>query len=735
VASAGLEVTSATLDGVTSSSSPPGSVLPARVTVRRTNSTAWRSTSVRSQGASQCINTPDHTGNGTTSESFNTTAPPTPGNYDIGFTAWSGAGCSGVESAELVLTDGLRVTKPATNKDLPPRCGINVILVLDESTSIRTSNATEHVRDAARAFLVALAGTGAAVSIVDFSTSAARPIPYVVVTTESIANTFEPYLRTGYNPNGWTNWEAAFEQVNVANTQGIVADLVVFVTDGDPTARNNPPGAPITGLTEGAVAAMRPAAHQADIVKVQGSHVLALGVGEAVTNPVSASRLTAVSEFDEYPPAPFAEADFTLVKNFANLAAALRLIAVELCEASITVTKQVDEGDGVFKPDDGWEFTASVSMSAGNYAWLQPAPPPATGTRSDFTDSAGVAKFQWQPSNSNATSTVAIAEVTKPGYQFVDAACQVVAPGRARTRFLRRTRLTEPAATVTIGPNQYATCLVRNRVIPGTIEIEKAAIPESSQAFAFAGSLGGFSLIDDGTGTQSSRTFAGLAPGTYTVTETVPADWSLTSISCIPTAAAAIAGGQVTITLTSGGSVVCTYTNTRIDSPVPPEPTPNPQPGPNPTPAPPGPPPEPTPAPTPVVTPIPTPATTELEVRKIAPRNARVGQRVRFAITVSNTGTATATNVRVADIPSAAMTLAGLSTTHRPRLVRGTAIWTIPSIPPGASSRVTGSIRIAAGTPGLKRNVVIAAADNASAAASRRDTRLLAPRRAPRVTG
>jgi hypothetical protein len=48
---------------------------------------------------------------------------------------------------------------------------------------------------------------------------------------------------------------------------------------------------------------------------------------------------------------------------------------------------------------------------------------------------------------------------------------------------------------------------------------------------------------------------------------------------------------------------------------------------------------------------------------------------------------------------------------------------------------VTGSIRIAAGTPGLKRNVVIAAADNASAAASRRDTRLLAPRRAPRVTG
>ena len=74
-----------------------------------------------------------------------------------------------------------------------------------------------------------------------------------------------------------------------------------------------------------------------------------------------------------------------------------------------------------------------------------------------------------------------------------------------------------------------------------------------------------------------SRTFSPLAPGTYTVSEMVPEDWELTGITCTPATAAVIAGTQVTITLAPGGSVVCTYNDTRIDPPVPPEP-PEPQP-------------------------------------------------------------------------------------------------------------------------------------------------------------
>ena len=71
---------------------------------------------------------------------------------------------------------------PAANPNLPPKCGINVMLVLDESGSIGSSNAGEQSAVRSRAFLNALSDTGSKVSIVDFSTRAAQPVPYTPVT-------------------------------------------------------------------------------------------------------------------------------------------------------------------------------------------------------------------------------------------------------------------------------------------------------------------------------------------------------------------------------------------------------------------------------------------------------------------------------------------------------------------------------------------------------------------------
>ena len=102
-------------------------------------------------------------------------------------------------------------------------------------------------------------------------------------------------------------------------------------------------------------------------------------MGAAVTTQASARRLTAISGFDKYPGVPFEEADYTLVEDFDALAAALRQIAIELCQASVTVPKLVDEGDGEYRADPGREFTASVATKPGGYTWTQPAPPPATG--------------------------------------------------------------------------------------------------------------------------------------------------------------------------------------------------------------------------------------------------------------------------------------------------------------------------------------------------------------------
>ena len=91
-------------------------------------------------------------------------------------------------------------------------------------------------------------------SITDFSTTATQQVPYTTVTQDSIDKVFAPYLKNGYEPGGWTNWEAAFQVVEQANAApgGTKADMVFFITDGDPTARNTATGT-VTGLAEGDV--------------------------------------------------------------------------------------------------------------------------------------------------------------------------------------------------------------------------------------------------------------------------------------------------------------------------------------------------------------------------------------------------------------------------------------------------------------------------------------------------
>ena len=91
---------------------------------------------------------------GGTRPSFKVTAPRDPGDYDLGLSGSTSEGCSsGTVGAKKVLPKALNVLAPGVNPNLPPRCGINVMLVLDESGSIASSHQTETVREATRAFL------------------------------------------------------------------------------------------------------------------------------------------------------------------------------------------------------------------------------------------------------------------------------------------------------------------------------------------------------------------------------------------------------------------------------------------------------------------------------------------------------------------------------------------------------------------------------------------------------
>ena len=149
------------------------------------------------------------------------------------------------------------------------------MLVLDESGSIGTSGATGAVRNATKAFLGALSGTGSRVSIIDFSTSAARPISYTTVTADSISQTFNPYIDNtnpggpGYNPSGWTNWEAAFDEVGEGKRAGHQGRPRRLHDRRRPDrAQQGRRRGTITGLTEGDVTALQRAEQESNEVKL-----------------------------------------------------------------------------------------------------------------------------------------------------------------------------------------------------------------------------------------------------------------------------------------------------------------------------------------------------------------------------------------------------------------------------------------------------------------------------------
>ena len=89
----------------------------------------------------------------------------------------------------------------------------------------------------------------------------------------------------------------------------------------------------------------------------------------------------------------------------------------------------------------------------------------------------------------------------------------------------------------------------------------------------------------------------------------------------------------------------------------------------------------------------------------------------------------------MADLPPGAVVLSELRASRRARVARGQAIWRLGRLAPGAKRTIRGSVRIKAGTPGWKRNLVLATAVNAQLVNDFADTRIRARRQAPPVTG
>ena len=91
---------------------------------------------------------------------------------------------------------------------------------------------------------------------------------------------------------------------------------------------------------------------------------------------------------------------------------------------------------------------------------------------------------------------------------------------------------------------------------PGTIIVQKQTNPDGDPTdFDFSFGESGFSLSDD-----EQRTFGELSAGTYSVAESTPEGWTLTSATCSDQSSPG------SIQLSAGETVTCTFVNTKSNT-------------------------------------------------------------------------------------------------------------------------------------------------------------------------
>ena len=431
---------------------------------------------------------------------------------------------------------------PADNPPIADQCGLPVTLVLDASGSISSSGAVETVRDAAEVFLDAVKDTGSRARVIDFGTFSRQTAPAVLVTTASMApgGVHAQALADYYNPQPpvtapataarqydgsgslsstanfgaldntnvqWTNWDSALDRA-----KGNPGALVVFVTDGDPTALNldqagdafNPPGTTVAFNTfrgSGTGPSVDRAVEEANAIKTGAgrARILAVGVGAAVTQPASVQRLTQIAGpqvvRDASGVTSLNQIDVAVVPDFDDLAALLKSVVTELCSPSLAIRKFVQTPDASgYQPAPGWDITVTPTVPGGTFNWVLPNTTPAA-SKTVTTDTDGFANFQWEPNPSTAASTATVSEAVEPGFTPASGVCEVLPPD-SEAEFVD---VELPTFEIDVGPQDIVTCTLRNNIDfnPG-IQLVKDADP-----VLVRGDNGGTEVVYTGTITNT----------------------------------------------------------------------------------------------------------------------------------------------------------------------------------------------------------------------------------------
>jgi hypothetical protein len=198
-------------------------------------------------------------------------------------------------------------------------------------------------------------------------------------------------------------------------------------------------------------------------------------------------------------------------------------------QGSITIVKNTVGGNGTFS------FTGAQSFSIVTNG----------GTGSNATAFASVT-----PGTYNVTETVPV------GWNLTGLTCSNGSTVNVGTA----------TANVVVAANEAVTCTFTDTLLPlppgqASITIVKNTVGGNGN-FGFTGARSFSILTTGGTGSNATA-FASVAPGTYNVTETVPAGWNLTGLTCSNGSTVNVGSATANVTVAANEAVTCTFTNAR----------------------------------------------------------------------------------------------------------------------------------------------------------------------------
>lgn len=406
---------------------------------------------------------------------------------------------------------------PVANPALSQACGLDIALVIDNSTSIDSTEMTQ-MKTALTSFTNALASTPTQFSVTRFATSAA-----VVQSFTNDVTAVNAAINAVPVGGGYTNWEDGFTKAASTLPNRSNPNLVIFATDGDPTTSNTVGGTD----TSQPNAHLKPAIVAANAIKTSGTRILMLGIGLG-SDSGSVSRLKQVS-------GPNADTGSVLTSDvittdFSALATALATFAQQTCGGTITTEKVIDaDGDPATTADQtpaaGWEFDINGGSN-----------PAATTTDSDgLTPAVKV----------DAATGYSVNETPQATYNLIAASCT----GASNNGTWSGNAVTG----IQISASNIVRCKFVNTLKKGGVQLVKVVKNDNG------GTLGvnNFGLSIGGTTVTSGQTLS-LPVGTpVVITEAGATGYSFVSIS--GTGCPDSLGG--TVTPVEGQTITCTITN------------------------------------------------------------------------------------------------------------------------------------------------------------------------------